>query len=561
MKFLCLLTLLLPWSALAATGQITFDPYQSTVVQPDSAFTLSGSYLQTSDNVPAGAFRDCGPYSQGATYSMGYWDWINGYGTYSEVYYDVDTKQKGRLGNVTWCNWPACIDYLNDQVSKRFSATISTANMAPGTTHHVTVYFQDVYGAGCVYVGGVTSWGKAYGPRFGDATFSFRIADNTPTIGIKLDKPSMPACVAETGTITVASNDPTPNGGTVTLTWPDGTSDSYSFTGSSATLSFADFGHPAGYVDGGAHAPGSVLTFAADVTTAAGYTASAAAQASVVPGGLNVTVTPARTVVEPTLPVRRQKGQNGANQTSVDITVKNSASRPVDGAKIVLSVERASSRFGGHDHDTPAVASSTRPLGSVSPAIGRGQGLYTTTYTASEFAAEDKIRAKASFQGCNGEAVSAPVISKLDGLTLLSVFAPSVAVGGRNEHHGPNDKGFPVSPDNNHWVSLGTSITMSYLMEAYYRDYGAGLYVNDGSLPFGGKFDVDGSWTIARGHSLHRRGIDVDIRLYDTANTAANETVAKNINKLVYKEKWLKKRLFGEVHGSGGDRHWHIYFW
>jgi len=360
MRFLCrcsfvFLITLFPWSAYAATGQITFDPYQATVVQPDSSFTLSGTYLQTSDNVPAGAFRDCGPFSKGATYSAGYWDWLNWFGTYSEVYYEVDGGQAGRIGQVTWCNWPACIDYLNDQVSQRFSATISTANMVPGTTHDVTVYFRDVYGAGCVYVGGVTSWGKAYGPRFGDATFSFRVADNTPTVGIALDKASLPGCVAETGTMTVTSNDPTPNGGTVTLTWPDGTSDSYSFTGGSATLSFADFGRPAGYVDGGAHAPGSVLTFTAEVTTAAGYTARATAQARLVPGGLTVTMTPDGATVEPRLQDRNaiEPPQQPDARTQVFTISVHGPSGPVAGAVVSATLEMfpGGEPFGGHNHD------------------------------------------------------------------------------------------------------------------------------------------------------------------------------------------------------------------
>jgi hypothetical protein len=306
---------------------------------------------------------------------------------------------------------------------------------------------------------------------------------------------------------------------------------------------------------------GSTLSFSAIATSNAGKTSNqpATATANVVAGGLNVTVTPAKTVIEPTLPVRRKKGQNGANQTLVNITVQDPSSQPVDGANIILTVERASTKFGGHDHDSPTIPSSTRPLGTVTSVISQGQGTYTATYTASEFAAEDKVRAKVDFQGCSANVVSSSITARLFGLSWLQVPAPHVAIGGTAAHHGPNNNGNPTTPDNNHWVTPKTNNTMSYLMLLYSLNYGAGLYINDASLPFGGKFDVNGNWSGS--HSLHRRGIDLDIRLYDRANTSANETVEKNINLLLYKKKWLKKLMFGEVHGAGTNRHWHIYFW
>ncbi len=102
-----------------------------------------------------------------------------------------------------------------------------------------------------------------------------------PVVSVKLGKPSISACEAETGTISVTSNDPAPNGGTVTLTLPSGNPVSASFTGKTANLTFADFGLPNGYLDGGAHPAGSTLTFTADVTTAAGHSASASATANV----------------------------------------------------------------------------------------------------------------------------------------------------------------------------------------------------------------------------------------------------------------------------------------
>ena len=287
--------------------------------------------------------------------------------------------------------------------------------------------------------------------------------------------------------------------------------------------------------------------------------------------GLTVTIIPAKTSIEPNItwckdpknPKCRRFQPLSKRSTSVDINITDSVGTAVDGANIVLTVERASTKFGGHDHDATIVAASTRPLGSLTQAIGKGQGLYTSTYTATQLAAQDNIRVKASFQGCSGEAVSKTITSAVSWLSKLVVPPPHEAIGGTNKHFGPSRKqGITTSPDNNHWVTLRTNDTMSYLMLLYSLEYGTGIYVNDASLPFGGKFDVNGRW-VERDHKTHRRGIDIDIRLYDKANTAANETVIAHLQALerVHPE-LLAPFISYKIHSEKtANRHLHIYFW
>jgi len=113
------------------------------------------------------------------------------------------------------------------------------------------------------------------------------------------------------------------------------------------------------------------------------------------PARLNVSVTTAKSVIEPTLPIRRKVSQNGTNQTLVTITVRDSNNALVTGANVVLSVERASVGFGGHDHDAAfTTTTSTRPLGTVGKVTDNGNGTYSAIYTASNVAAEDMIVAK-----------------------------------------------------------------------------------------------------------------------------------------------------------------------
>ncbi len=448
----------------AATGTVTINGPSTINVAPNSKINVSGTYLLSSDNTPTGSSPAACVFPPGTNiyfngaYSGTFVPTIPGSSGGGFVKYRIHATAKIAIdGKTFWWGLGDLIThvtpYQGTAIGKvtpfSFSLTPSDLTrtsdipMTIGTTHTITVYLEDLYMGVCKIAGRwVTDTNR--GSRFASATLNFKIVDPKPTISIALGNTSPTPCEAETGTITVTSNDPTPNGGTVTLTFPNGTTASTSFAGKTATLTFADFGLPNGY--SGAWSPGDTLTFTASVTTAAGQTATATATANVIAGGLTVTVVPTNTVIEPTLPVRRKTGQNGTNQTPITITV-NKASQPIDGANIVLTVERASTKFGGHDHDTTTTSSSTRPLGTVSSAIGQGQGTYTATYTASEFAAQDIIRAKVDFQGCKANVVSSPITARLFGLSWLQVPAPHVAIGGTINHHGPNNEGNPTTPD------------------------------------------------------------------------------------------------------------------
>ncbi len=553
----------------ASTGQVNIIPSPPTVVAPNTAFNITGNYVLLIDTVPSNAGRDCGFYSIAPpVFSPSYWDWIFWSGEYATLHYSIDGVDRGQIGLVGYSRGINPSSDLGKTLN--FSVPINTSGMQPGSVHTASVFIQDTYAAGCYYVGWYLSWGRAIGPVIAIATHQFTIANPTPNISINLGKPSLTPCDTEIGKITVTSNDPAPNGGTVSLTFPDGTTASATFAGKTATLTFADFGLPNGYLDGGAHPAGSTLNFTASVTTTAGQTASATATANVIAGGLNVTVVPTKTSIEPNIhwcpdaknPKCRRSQKLSARSTPLNINVQDSSGLPVVGANISLTVERVSTKFGGHNHDTSTVATSTRPLGSISKVADKGQGLYTATYTATEFSSEDKVRAKVDFQGCSANVVSPPITAQIFGLSWLQVPAPHVAIGGTVAHHGPNNKNNPTTPDNNHWVTLKTNNTMSYLMTLYSLSYGAGLYINDASLPFGGKFDVNGRW-VERDHKTHRRGIDIDMRLYDTANTASNETVLANFKALekTHPES-LAPFISYKIHSKKTlNKHLHVYFW
>ncbi|MDX8407133.1 MAG: hypothetical protein R8L58_01985 [Mariprofundaceae bacterium] len=362
-------------------------------------------------------------------------------------------------------------------------------------------------------------------------------------------------------------NDPTPSGGTVTLTFPGGTPASASFAGKTATLTFADFGLPNGY--SGAHKPGDVLNFTATVNTAAGYTASAAATANVIAGGLNVTVTPTKAIIEPTLNNRRSWLQTaGANQTPVIIDVKDPNNQPVTNAQFTtLGVETVpgAETYGGHDHAADPNNALTKPTGTWGAIKNLGNGQYSSTYTASMFASKEQLYTTVSTKGCEGFAVSSPIEAKIKGLQPIILPLGGLVhsfVGGTCKHYGAST---PWSPNklaacngatgaNNIYLTSFRENLLHQLLFAYAKEWNAGLYINDASLQFGGAFDTNGDWAY-KPHSNHRLGLDVDIALKEnippisTAPTnISGKTLKRKLNTIILSDPILKGKWVASLH-------------
>ncbi len=75
------------------------------------------------------------------------------------------------------------------------------------------------------------------------------------------------------------------------------------------------------------------------------------------------------------------------------------------------------------------------------------------------------------------------------------------------------------------------------------------LYINDISLPQGGRFDIDGKWVGTSRHEYHRLGRDVDIR----------RTTIPDENEYLFEQLCRK---FGVIEPDPEDEaHYHLYFW
>ncbi|MDQ7057034.1 MAG: hypothetical protein Q9N62_00635 [Ghiorsea sp.] len=426
--------------------------------------------------------------------------------------------------------------------------------------HTLKVYLQDQYSVRCFR----GSEKPIDGGIVAAQTLNFTVLGATPpTISIALDKQSYVPCEAQNAIVSVTSNDPTPNGGTVTLTLPDGSTASAPFAGKTATLTFADFGMPNGYT--GTHKPNDILTFTADVTTAAAGTASATTQANIIAGGLTITMTPNTAIIEPELQPRTNVEPPqllSARSQDIQISVTDPLGSNVVAAtvKAVVELVPGTETFGGHDH-----GATSRPVSSLgtTSAVTETNGIYNTTYSSSIYASKAQIRVTATDPNsqCTGEFVSQPFVSELGGLFQVNTtVAPHTLVGGTCNHHGPSDKGIAIactSPNNNHYLRQTSLNRLIKLQQAYATKYPSrgGLRINDASLPKGGKFEVFTLWGPDWvSHKTHRRGVDVDIGTVDTNSV---NIVTKDELKTLNRDAPVK--LFRDIHDESAKNHLHIY--
>jgi len=570
LSMLCLFSV----SSYGATGTVLITSPVQTTFPVGKAFSMIGTATLNTDTVPTGkvAMPSCLPDATTASVSPTYFENLY-YQVSAELRYSFDGIDQGLVSRF------APRDIGKQQ---KFNVVIRQYQMTGGV-HTAKVFLRDIYGAACNSFRRPWPWAEP-GDVFAIATYKFTVTQPTLTITMTLNKTSLTPCDAETGTIKVTSNDPTPNGGTVTLTFPDGSTASAAFAGKTAILTFADFGLPNGYT--GAFTPSSVLTFTADVRTAAGYTASSSATANVIAGGLTVTMTPDTATVEPWLQDRSisfmQGGKKVTNKKNQSVQARTQNIQidvigplgSIRGAQVqaMLEMYPGAETFGGHDHGINGRPLST--LGSLSP-VKEVNGKYNTTYTSSIYASKARIRITASdpYSQCTGTHVSAPFVAKVGGLVQFNTaLGINALVGGTCNHHGLSDnKKLSLSctqPNNNHYLTQASLNKLIKLQQAYAKNYPnrGGLRINDASLPYGGKFEAYNSnlWTLAvasAGHKTHRRGLDVDIGnrdTYDIPGKPPYTVTARGMRK-------LNERNNGELFAALKDEsatanHLHIYF-
>ncbi len=391
-------------------------------------------------------------------------------------------------------------------------------------------------------------------------TLNFQIK-RSPTVNIALDKTQVFSCETLTGSLTV--NDPSGQSGTVVLTLPDASTQSFTYTGGAPA--------PIPFSYAVSEPVGSTLSFSATATSNSGSSSQqpATATANVIAGGLNVTIKPAKIVVEPTLNnLRKWMQKAGANKTLVTINVTDPNNQPVTNAQFtVLGVETISGAetYGGHDHATDANNALTKPTGTWQAIKNLGNGQYSSIYTASMFASQEQLYAIVSSNGCEGFATSPPIEAKTQGLVPIVLPLGGIVhsfVGGTCHHYGaatPWNLGKlagcnGTTGTSNRYLTAFRENLLHKLLFAYAKEWNTGLYINDASLKFGGAFDVNGDWAY-KPHSNHRLGLDVDIALKEnkpplnTNPTNLNgKTLKRKLNSIILSDPMLIGNWVARLH-------------
>lgn len=115
----------------------------------------------------------------------------------------------------------------------------------------------------------------------------------------------------------------------------------------------------------------------------------------------------------------------------------------------------------------------------------------------------------------------------MDGLSELPFPGPNLSY---QNSRAPNDTRHPKG-------SSGTSDTLigiAAIAQSYLDKKGAGLRINDLSLPRGGKFDLGGAYQENDpAHVSHRTGKDVDIGHVDLAGKSTNCFAGKDMQQIL----------------------------
>lgn len=182
----------------------------------------------------------------------------------------------------------------------------------------------------------------------------------------------------------------------------------------------------------------------------------------------------------------------------------------VDSSKVV-----ARDSSGGHFHGTAAERSLRRRVGWLEPEAGSfSSGTWTNTWKAPEYAQEVSFRYYLVEIGGPNDGMESTFYSlensatRLGGLGRIPASGDGsyVRVGGTNPH----------PEDFNDWGVPGLISGVTRTAADYHRATGDVVRVNDMSLFFGGRFDLDANFPEGRAsHQEHRFGTEIDFRPSD----------------------------------------------
>lgn len=278
-----------------------------------------------------------------------------------------------------------------------------------------------------------------------------------------------------------------------------------------------------------------------------------------------ITFTNNLSVTQPTVQIThpgQPQQTGGIDSATVTVTVTRGG-QPLENIPVDLDA-RAVDSSGGHAH------TAGRPAGFFGDSDGMtdSNGVYSTKFFSHWFGGEEWIVASSSQLQYRD---SVKMTIKVPGLQSLPAGINYVKIGGTCTHYGPSDNPeVPSScrvPDNNHSAAQIVRDSLPLMANVWVDSLEQDtLFINDISLPFGGIFDIDGTW--APPHTTHGQGLEVDIRTeLLSVNPPRRGIKVRNAQGQTVKNKEFEKiaKRFGvrlpNIDEEGTNfEHYHLYY-
>lgn len=237
----------------------------------------------------------------------------------------------------------------------------------------------------------------------------------------------------------------------------------------------------------------------------------------------------------------RPAGTGGRAVTTLIAKVTDSTV-PKAGVTVQFSVD-VTPNSGGHEHHDAA-----RPKGALSGTQGitDANGEVKVTFTAPEVAGTHTI--KATCATCSNSPATKDIQVKVPNLVemLPDTAKPATytLVGATGNHK------------SNHWFSSASVATLHKVADAMFKIGWGAVGVNDGSLVWGGLFDIKGGWTPS--HHEHRVGTEVDLSVTNPRNVT-DEQKKKTYAELCKKDNTAFSIQTLWHQDDGYPEHYHMY--
>jgi hypothetical protein len=225
---------------------------------------------------------------------------------------------------------------------------------------------------------------------------------------------------------------------------------------------------------------------------------------------------------------------------------------PVSGVQVSFEANVVA-YSGGHEHHD-----NSRPLTNLTPLAGstNGNGEIAITVRAPEVAGVHTIIATCG--ACENRIASKEILIKVPDLLAISPSPPkngdgsyAYALTSVDRTHAGNGR----YHKNQYYLTEFSRKNVRALIDAFVAEGWGTVALNDASLPWGGRYDINANW---RGpHEGHREGREIDISF-----TRARNPISAVKQKTFYKKFCEEKSVqvpFSILHHYALNPHFHVY--